>query len=254
MVAGLDELRAQLSPRYEPGRHAVKGVPAPRIPTVRASARTASRTGPDATMTTPTRYRLLPIVVLLLAAAGGCEPAARAEAAAEPQPVHVDSIFPIEEEIRRFRAAIGPEPAALAGGAESREALVEAFVRALEADDLAALEALKLTVEEFAYLYYPHTRFTARPYELAPGLVWMQLENYGSKGLSRARARFAGRPLGYRGHACPDEPETEGPNRLWSGCVVRGADAAGEPVDLSLFGAILERDGRFKFVGYGNRL
>jgi hypothetical protein len=199
--------------------------------------------------------RRLPLALLLFAAAG-CDAAARAEAAAEPaeRPVHVDSIFPIEEEIRRFRAGLGAEPDGLSGGAGSREALVQAFVHALEARDAAALDRMAITAEEFAYLYYPHTRFTSRPYELSPALVWFQLENYGGKGASRALGRYGGRHLGYVGYRCADEPQTEGPNRLWNGCVVRHLDAAGDTVDLSLFGPILEHRGHFKFVNFANRL
>jgi hypothetical protein len=43
----------------------------------------------------------------------------------------------------------------------------------------------------------------------------------------------------------------EGENRLHERCEVR-VNAAGTPTRL--FGTILERDGRFKFLGYANPL
>jgi hypothetical protein len=176
-----------------------------------------------------------------------------AEASAT-QPVHVDSVFPLDEEIRRFRAELQDSVASLAGGAGSLDALVAAFAGALQDRDVVSLGKLVITPAEFAYLYYPATRYTRRPYEMSPSLVWFQLENYGSRGLNRALARYGGRPLRVIGHACPHEAAEEGGNRVWHGCVVRRIDEAGDTVNTSLFGAILERDDRFKFINYANRL
>lgn len=176
-------------------------------------------------------------------------------AATAHAPSHVDSIFPIEEELRRFRTAL-PDPATgLEGGTRSIDELVARFLDALEGADSEALGELAITPAEFAYLYYPHTRFTRPPYEMSPALVWFQLENYGSKGLNRALARFGGRPLDHTGHDCPADPEQEGPNRIWSGCVIRRIDpGSGDVASLSLFGGIIEHRGRFKFINYANRL
>lgn len=196
------------------------------------------------------------IAWLALAAPVGCDRQGerQAVAALEMPPQHIDSIVPIDEEIRRFRATLSDSVASLAGGAASRDELIARFVTALEAGDVAALGQLAITPVEFAYLYYPHTRYTRRPYELSPGLLWFQLENYGSRGLARALARYGGAPLGVVGHACAAEPEVEDRNRVWSGCVVRRIDEHGDTVGLALFGAILERDGAYKFINYGNRL
>jgi hypothetical protein len=202
------------------------------------------------------RLAVLAVVTALLSLAacdvlpeGGTLPAA-----AEPVPARVDSILPIEEELHRFRSALPDTAITLAGGATSMEALIARFTEALEARDVAALAELVMTPAEFAWLYYPHTRFTARPYELSPAVVWFQLENYGSRGLNRALLRYGGRPLDHAGHDCPAEAEVEGDNRIWSGCVIRHAGEAGDTADLSLFGGIIERGGRFKFINYANRL
>jgi hypothetical protein len=175
-------------------------------------------------------------------------------ATTEREPVYVDSVFPIEEEIRRFREAVPDPVTTLERGARSIDELVARFLDALEARDVVALGELAMTSAEFIDLYYPNTRFTKRPYELSPALVWFQLENHGSAGLNRALTRHGGRAFDRAGHTCPAEPEREGDNRIWSGCLVRHADQAGDTLSLSLFGGIIERDGRFKFINYANRL
>jgi hypothetical protein len=205
--------------------------------------------------------RIVRAALLGLAAAscgGGIEsaagPAAVEQAAGRDHvPVHVDSVFPVEEELRRFRAALPDSAAVLSGGASSRDGLVERFIAALEAGDRDALATLAITPAEFAWIYYPHSRFRSPPYELSPALVWFQLENYGSRGLNRAVERYGGRPLDISGYTC-DAAEEQGPNRVWSGCSVRVGSAAGDTGSVSLFGAILEHEGSFKFVSYGNRL
>lgn len=195
------------------------------------------------------------LAVLALGVIGCSDGAPRDASAAAPgpSPVYVDSIFPIEEGIRRFKAELPDSAGALSGGAASAEALVGQFMAALEGRDVEALAQLAISPAEFIHLYYPHTRFTAKPYEMGPDLLWFQLGNYGSKGMNRALDRFGGRSLGYVDHAC-DEDTIEGPNRLRSGCVVRVRDEDGATQTLSLFGQMIERDGMWKFINYANSL
>jgi hypothetical protein len=196
---------------------------------------------------------VLMVTAVGVAACGDGMPGRAAGAAPGHTPVHIDSVFPIEEEVRRFRAALSDSATELSGSAASAEALVLEFMTALEGRDAQTLSRLTITPAEFIDLYYPHTRFTARPYEMAPGLVWFQLENYGSKGINRALDRFGGRPLGFVGHACETET-VEGPNRLLSGCVVHVSNDVDGETTLSLFGTMIERDGVWKFVSYANGL
>lgn len=165
----------------------------------------------------------------------------------------VDSILPIAEELCRFRATLpGEPPTALSGGAPSRDALVARFVTALEAADTAVFRDMLLTRAEFAWLYYPHTRFTAPPYELAPDLLWFQIENGTSRGFGRLLDRMGGRPVHADGYSCPSQPRAEGPNRVWEDCAVHLRPPGGQARDLRLFGTVLERDGVYKFVSYSN--
>jgi len=166
----------------------------------------------------------------------------------------VDSILPIEEELRRFRADIPEAPTELTGGATSRTALVEQFVRALEQRDASALTAMVQSRAEFAYLTYPSSPYTRPPYRQSPQITWMLLQNDGATGLRRLVDRLGGRPLGYLGYECDAEPLVEGENRLWRDCRVRRTRAPGDTVTGRLFGVIVERHGRFKFASYANDL
>lgn len=213
----------------------------------------------ERTASGPFLWRIAPVLLLALA---GCNLAdQQVEAAETPAreraPVHIDSILPIEEEIRRFQATVPEAPSELLGGEGSRDALVRRFATALEQGDTATLRQLVISPAEFAYLYYPHTRYTAPPYELPPGLLWFQMQNRGSRGLARALARHADNPehrLALTGYRCNPDPEIEGENILWTGCLVERELPRGERASERLFGRILERDGRFKFLSYANEL
>ncbi|NJD20008.1 MAG: hypothetical protein FIA95_12105 [Gemmatimonadetes bacterium] len=193
------------------------------------------------------------LATLSLASACGRSQAPPEAAAYDTVRTNEASILPNEAELRRFRAALpGEAPAGLTGGAPSRDALVARFLTALEAADTAAFRDMLLTRAEFAWLYYPHTRFTAPPYELAPELLWFQIENGTGRGFGRLLDRMGGRPAHADSYACPSDARTEGPNRVWEECVVRLRPPGGEARDLRLFGTILERDGVYKFVSYSN--
>lgn len=168
-------------------------------------------------------------------------------------PVHVDSIHAPDEEIRRFREGL-VEPNGLRGGAETRDTLVEKLIRALEAADTARVASLAMDRAEFAWFYYPHSIYTAPPYALPPGLVWYQMENRSSRGLTRLQGQYAGETLYYAGYTCPDEGEEWGEGWIWHGCIVLGELPTGESVEERLFGSILELDRQFKLVSFSNEL
>lgn len=198
---------------------------------------------------------LLLATMLLLGCAGdGSEPSAGLEGgqsqAASPATV-VDSIFPVEEEIRRFHEAYPGEVTELSGGEGSRDALVERFIRSLEAADSLDLAQLSMTPREFGYLYYPTSRYTEPPYRLSPALVWYQNQNVTGRGLTRLLRRYAGEETNYLSYECPDESEVEGENRFWHGCQIIHL-LEGDTVRIRLFGSIWERGGHYKLVGYAN--
>jgi hypothetical protein len=164
----------------------------------------------------------------------------------------VDSILPMEEQLRRFRAGLAETPRTLGGNVHSKDQLVHAFVHALESADTAALVRLTLTRAEFAYLVFPESPLSAPPYAQAPDLVWMQQSYASGTGLQRLLHRLGGSPLGFRSLSCDEFPVTEGSNRIWKNCTVRFSPPGASTQTLRLFNGILEREGRFKILSYDN--
>jgi len=166
----------------------------------------------------------------------------------------VDSILPVEEEIRRFQATLGSRPAGFTHGAPSRAALVEAFARALEHDDPTALVRLVVDRAEFGYLIYPTSPNADPPYRQSPQLVWLSRSASTDKAMGRLLARFGGRPLAYEGVSCPAPPEQHGPNTIWSDCVMKRIQPNHAGDALRMFGPIVRHNGQHKFLSLTNGL
>jgi hypothetical protein len=164
----------------------------------------------------------------------------------------VDSILPMEEQLRRFRVGLREAPHELVGGESSGDALVQSFVRSLESADTAALVRLTISRAEFAYLVFPDSPFSKEPYAQAPDLVWMRHSTASATGIGRLLDRFGGRSIGYRSWHCDRNPAIEGKNRLIGGCRLTFSPGGGDARELSLFAAIIEREGRYKVFSYDN--
>ena len=194
-------------------------------------------------------------LVLATAAGSACGERGTDKAPAEtPYVGVVDSALPIDTLLRRFRATMADTPTTIIGGATTREALARQLLAAVGARDTATVRTLVLSRAEFAWLYYPHTKFTAPPYELGPELVWIPLIGASEKGAARLLDRLGGRTLRYERLLCPDSTVVEGPNRITTGCAVRFAIADSATVELRLFSSFVERDGRVKVLSYANDL
>jgi hypothetical protein len=163
----------------------------------------------------------------------------------------VDSILPIEEQLRRFRVGLSAAPSGLEGGANDRDAVVKALLRGLETGDAALLGRLTISRAEFAYLVYPESPYSAGPYQQAPDVVWLRRSAASATGLRRLLERLGGSPIELRSVRCGEEPVTEGSNRIWNECLVRLA-RAGDEMSLELFAGIIERAGHFKILSYAN--
>jgi len=183
--------------------------------------------------------------------AAACSRSETPEAAATAQVV--DSVVPREVALARFRTGLDSVDT-LAGGQPSREALVRAFARAVAAQDTAALERMTLSRQEFAWLYYPANPQGLPPYDLSPDLMWFMLTERGRQGLQHLLAELGGRDLRYTGHSCDPVASHEGANTVYGPCLVRWVRAPGDTVSGRLFGLVIERHGRFKFVSYANRI
>lgn len=206
------------------------------------------------------RTPLASVIMCLTVACTGDRTHASADSAAgdelQRRPGYViDSIRPMAEELRLFQDSAGAEPDSLRNSAPTREALVARFMDALSARDSAALAGLHLDRAEFAYFYFPASRFSAPPYELPPGLVWRQMTAESNKGIGVALRLLGGDDIEYRGHECRDAPAPHGTGQTWGGCrVAWRVTTTGDTATAILFGSILERGGRFKFVSYTNEL
>ena len=160
----------------------------------------------------------------------------------------VDSLLPPAEELRRFEATLARKPVALEHSASSRDQLIHRFARALSIRDSVALRQMVISREEFATLYYPTSMYAKPPYYQKPGLVWFQMENTSYQGLTRLLARDGGKTLTIQSSHCPSPPVRQGRNQIWKECLV--STKAESTRSRKLFGSIVERGGRFKFLTY----
>ncbi|HSE53529.1 MAG TPA: hypothetical protein VLB00_15170 [Gemmatimonadales bacterium] len=164
----------------------------------------------------------------------------------------IDSILPMPEYLRRFRAGL-TEPDGFQGGAGSRDALARQFLAAVSARDTGAFAAMMISRAEFAWLVFPHHIYATPPYELDPAIFWMQLTAGSAKGLGRTLERLGGKPLAYRALDCRRDTLQirSGAIRVWSSCGVRYREGD-NLLTRRLFGSIIEREGRFKLLSFAN--
>lgn len=206
-------------------------------------------------MTIP-RLRLVCLLVVGLApVAGAC---AGGGDAADHAPVTrvVDSALPIPEQLRRFQAAIGDSfrTDTFRFAAPTRDSLIRAFVAALNRRDTLQLRKLKLSRAEFAWLYYADHPLSKPPYEMPPWLLWSQTLQTSEDGAVTALREFGGRGFRLQRVTCAEGEKRLPAMSLWERCVIRVVGAARDTVESRFFGTIVGRDGRFKFVSYGNDL
>jgi hypothetical protein len=178
---------------------------------------------------------------------------ARQDSINHAQPGYViDSILPIQEQLRRFRADLPDTLRDFEGGESSRDALVRSFARSLEVSDTAALLRLTISRAEFAWLVYPDSPLSERPYQQAPDVAWMRHAAASGAGLGRLLDRLGGMELRLQSWSCLDEPGEEGANTVWRDCGVRFGTTQVRQQTLRLFSSIIERNGRFKILSYAN--
>lgn len=204
--------------------------------------------------------RAAALVAGIVLAAGACRGTEPRAAEAAPSPIaegwtqrpglHVDSILPMEVQLARFRHGL-PVATALNNGARSADDLVRQFLTAVVKADTAVLAGLTLSRSEYAWLYFPTSLYAAAPYELPPDVAWTLSRAASEKGAGRVIRRLSGARLHFHGYRCGQEA-SEGPNRFWRQCTVDFEHPAEGRVSRRLFGSIMERDGRYKFLSYAN--
>ncbi len=167
----------------------------------------------------------------------------------------VDSIFPVDEELRRFRKALGGDSALVfSGGSPSREALVRRFITALVASDTNEFRTMAVHGREFADLYYPGSPYSRAPYHQPPQLAWSLIQNPSADGITKLLRTMGGKPISYVSHRCDPTALHEGRVTRYAGCIVRIADTKGDTTTRLMFGSVVEFGGVYKFLSYTNRL
>lgn len=164
----------------------------------------------------------------------------------------VDSILPPAEALRRFQQDVA-NPGEFANAEPSRDALVERFIRAVESNDSLSLIRSAVHRGEFAHLIYPQSPFARSTSYQPPDVAWFQLSNGSVQGFRRTMARHGGSAMGFGGYRCPNQPERLGDLTIWRGCVLE-VRVDGVRTATRLFGPIVSRNGRFKFLSLSNDL
>jgi hypothetical protein len=163
----------------------------------------------------------------------------------------IDSILPMDELLRRFRDSL-PEVREFTGGERSRDQLARRFLQALGEGDSTTVAGLLLSKAEFAWLVFPDHLYAREPYALDPDIFWLQLTQETRKGSGRMLQRYGGQPLRYLGlEGCQRDTLQirQGPDTIWSGCRVHYA-SRDSTLTRMLFGSVVQREGRYKFLSY----
>jgi hypothetical protein len=199
--------------------------------------------------------RLIALTALLglVAAGAACEASAAREVRSSGARSTVDTIVPRDEALRRFQAE-SPRVEGLQEGETSREAVLAAYVRALETRDTAAITRLAISRAEFAWLYYPTTPQGLPPYDVEPGLLWFLLSSRSDKGARRALTVYGGQRFRVLAQDCGQTGAQEGANTIWGPCIVRWVGESRDTVSTQLLGQIIERGGQYKVLSYSNGL
>lgn len=141
-------------------------------------------------------------------------------------------------------------PAPLAGTCASPEALAAAVLDGFVRRDRAALERLAISRREFSDHVWPVLPASRPERNLSAQFVWSDLFGKGRLHLTRNLAMPL--PAGARVSRIDFRGETSryGDLTIRRESVVTVIDRAGRPVDVRLFGSMLEQNGRFKVFSY----
>ena len=141
-------------------------------------------------------------------------------------------------------------PAPLAGTCVSPEALAAAVLDGFVRKDRAALERLAISRQEFSDHVWPVLPASRPERNLSAQFVWSDLS--GKSRLHLTRTLTLPLPAGARVSGIEFRGETTryGDLTIRRASVVTVIDGEGQPVDVRLFGSMLEQNGRFKVFSY----
>jgi hypothetical protein len=133
---------------------------------------------------------------------------------------------------------------------DTPELLAEAFLRALEEDDVETLKSLALTEEEFRSHVWPKLP-ASRPERGVPfEYGWADLNQKSLSSLRRTYSRYRGRELELLEVRFEDGATDYGTFLVHRDARVKVRTGSGEERWLDLFGSVLEARGKYKLFSY----
>lgn len=133
---------------------------------------------------------------------------------------------------------------------DSSEALAQAFLKALEEEDVEALRAFALTKEEFRHYVWPQLP-SSRPENGVPfDYGWADLHQKSDNSLRRTYALYEGKRLEFLSIRFDDETTDYGTFLVHRDARVKVRDDKGRELWLDLFGSVIEWEGKFKLFSY----
>lgn len=147
-------------------------------------------------------------------------------------------------------APSAPPAAPLTNTFESPEAMAEALLAALAANDRQRLAGLALTEAEFRDHVWPELP-ASRPERNVPvEYAWGQMKQRSDGSLSQILSRYGGRPLRFVRASFTGETTVYRTFTVMRQSEVIAADDTGKELVLRLYGSALVKDGRYKIFSY----
>src|SRR5688572_28942219 len=161
-------------------------------------------------------HRAAVIGCAMLALAAGCSDAPRQDdRPAVTQPAgEGGSPYSLDSALTLFRQGIPPLDT-LEHASASIEQLVSRLATIVEKRDTAALREIVMSRGEYAWLYYPTSRWTKAPTKQEPALNWFPHTQGSQKGATRLLADYGGRQMRIARNDCVGAARVEGNNRIW---------------------------------------
>lgn len=214
--------------------------------------------------TAPLTSLLLGGAILLSACGGGETPPAR-------QPANLEVVTSAEREkriekareealaylaTREANAPPAPAPMTTKPGTRvlehaqaSPEELSRAFLRALAGRDLAAIQSLRLTKEEFCRYVFPELPSSKVP-NLTCDFAWDQATLRSLGGLDKMYTRHQGRKYQLVSVRFEKGTERYTSYRVYKETHLIVRDETGAQAEIRLFGSMLEIDGKYKLFSF----
>jgi hypothetical protein len=142
-----------------------------------------------------------------------------------------------------------PAGGGLTNGAASVEELVDRMLASLRAGDLAALEALRVTKDEYLRLIFPHFKLTGSGSALSADFHWQLLDLKSAKGARHAISEHGGTDLKVLEIRQESKVEDYGHFQLLGKTQVK-VRAGGEEIWIRFLGSTVAMGGKFKFLSF----